>query len=288
MSLAGGDLTTLGAAKLYINSPPADPVLAGLITRISAMIRNSLNRRLLVPRTYVHQFDGTGTRQLVLPEWPVVSLASLVVDGVVIQQALPASNSTTAIIPYGWRYQPWDGQPPGEPAAIELSGATFIWGKQNVIATYTAGYQVTGEAATLDASGSYTPQTPFGTWATDQGVTYAATKAPLVAVSTAPSLGQYIPPAPDAPSPTTKYTFNTGESSNAVLFNYGYVPADIEQVALELIAERASYRSRVGEHSHNVGGQMTVTFDLSGIPKYAVDILLPYLNVLPPPMGASV
>lgn len=292
MTLAGGDLTTLATTKAYIVNPPADAVLQGLITRISRFIHGQLHRRLLVPKIYTQQFDGSWTRQLILPEWPVLNLSSLNIGGVSVpfapqptQPPLPAPIS-----PYfGWRFQPWDGIPPGEPASLELNGSTYCGGRQNVVVNYTAGYQVTGEQTTVPTPPSplgYTPICPFGSWATDQGVSYAATGAPLTAVVAITGSGQYIPPNPSASSPVLGYTFAAGDAGLVLDINYGFIPADVEQVALEMIAERASYRNRVSERTHNLGGQETAAFDLSGMSHFVVDTLLEYVSVLPPPMGA--
>jgi hypothetical protein len=296
MSLATGDLTTLATLKAYVVNPPADTVLSGLITRISRFVHGQLNRHLLVPKTYTQQFDGSGTRQLILPEWPVISLSSLSIGGCAVpfapqptQSPPPAPN----VSPYfGWRFQPWDGVPPGEPASLELQGISYYGGRQNVVVTYAAGYQVTGEQTTVPtppASLGYTPLCPFGSWATDQGVTYASGAQVGVAlkpVGVITAAGQYIPPSPSGESPVLGYTFAAADAGALLNINYGFIPADIEQVVLELIAERASYRNRVSERTHSLGGQETVAFDLSGMSRFVVDSLLEYVSVLPPPMGA--
>lgn len=299
MSLVGGDLTTLATAKAYLANPPADLVLTGLITRISRMIMSQLNRRLLVPKLYTQQFDGSGTRQLILPEWPVLSLGSLTIGGYQVTNAPQPNQSSPPvnISPgFGWRFQPWDGIPPGEPASLELNGTAYYGGRQNVVVQYTAGYQITGEQTTVPAPPStlgYTPLCPFGAWATDQGVSYATgtqigKALTAVTIADPPPLlaGQYIPPSPNGVNPILNYTFASGDIGQLLNINYGFIPADIEQAALELIGDRASYRNRVGERSHTLGGQETVAFDLSGMSHAVVDMLLPYASVLPPPMGA--
>lgn len=290
MTLVAGDLTTLAVAKGYIDPLPSDPIVAGLVTRISAMIRSTLNRSYLFPRTYTRQFDGTGTQQLVLPDYPLISLASLTISGVSLSIAPQLNDSVSAFPPFGYRFQPWDGLPPGMPAMVELVGTAFWSGRQNVVASYTAGYQVTNEARTISATPyQLAPLAPQGSWATDQGVTFAATGVALTAiVSGTPTTGQYLPPAPDISSPRAYYTFAAADTAKGVLLSYGFIPADLEQVALELIAERASYRRRVGLRAQSLASQESFTYDDAGISKWAVDDLYHYISVLPPSVGASV
>jgi hypothetical protein len=293
MTLAAGDLTTLLAAKGYIEPTPSDAIISGLITRVSMMIRSTINRPFLLPRAYVRQFDGTGTETLVLPDYPLIgsTLTSLTVGGSTISLAPQPANDVTVSFPgFGYRFQPWDGLPPGMPAVVELLGTAFWSGHQNVVASYTAGYQVTNEAQTIPATPfQVTPGAPFGSWATDQGVTFAATGQALTAIASGtPTSGQYLPPAPDAGTPRAFYTFAAADTGKAILLSYGFVPADLEQVALELIAERASYRRRVGLRSQSLASQESFTFDDRGISQWAVNALNPYMSPLPPPIGVSV
>jgi hypothetical protein len=285
MSLAGGDLTTLAAVKGYIDSAPPDTVLSGLVIRVSRLMLSCLNRPLLVPRAYTEQFDGTGTRQLMLPNWPLLSLISLTISGTVVPispQATPGAFG----VPFGYRFQPWNGMPPGDPAAVQLVGTRFHHGNQNVVVQYTAGYQVTGEVPTV---ASYTPLVPWGSWATDQGVTYKTSGVALTAIpSGSPSVGQYVPPSPGAASPVYTYTFNAADVTAGLLINYGYIPADIEQAAIEFISERASYRRRVGIRSQSLAGQEVMSYNLAGISDFVKTTLADYISVIPPATGVAV
>ncbi len=288
MSLATGDLTTLAAAKAYMANPPSDPVLSGLITRISRQIQSILNRSAIVPTTYTQQFSGTCTGQLVLPDWPVTTLTSLVIGGVAISIAPQLSSVSSPSVPYGYRFQPWNGRPPGQPAVLNLVGTNFWWGSQNVVATYTAGYQVTSESQVVPATPfQLTPKIPYGSWATDQGVVNVTTGLAMTAMlSGTPTTGQYLAPDPNAAIPRLYYTFAPVDTGQTVLLSYGFIPADLEQAALDLVAERASYRARVGLRSQSLAGQETISFDLHGLPDYIVEMLRPYESVIPPAMGA--
>lgn len=290
MSLAAGDLTTLATVKAYAGAQaPSDAVLSGLISRVSMMIRSDLNRQFLLPRDYTLVFNGTGTRQLVLPDWPVLALSSLYIGGASITQAQDNSIYSDA---YGYRFLDWDGIPPGNPLVLELSGGAYYYpGQQNVAVAYRAGYQVTGEVATIPAApGPYTVASlaPYGSWASDEGVTYTNGVALTAILSGTPLAGQYLPPAPDLATPRTVYTFNAADAGLGVLLTYGFVPADIEQVALELIMERGLYRNRVGVRSQMLASQETIVYDTSGFTSFIRRALGAYVSVLPPAIGASV
>ncbi len=287
MSLASGDLTTIATVRQYMSGPPADPILSGLVTRISRSILSILNRPLLVPRSYTQKFNGSGTRSLVLPYWPVLSLDSLVVNGLILTEAAqPSETGGVSFGAYGWRVPTWDGLPPGYAANVELLSSWFYHGQQNVVAAYRAGYLVSGESAIVPAaSGPYTlvPLAPYGIWATDEGVTYAD-GTPLETVQTAPGAGQYVAPS----SASGSYEFSLFDASQTVLLSYGFIPADVEQVAIELISERSDYRRRLGIRSQSLASQESISYDNSGITAYVERMLDQYVSRIPTMTGANV
>lgn len=296
MSLATGDLTTPANAQAYVAAfagmPVSSPIIVGLVTRISRWIESKLNRSLLVPKSYSQQFNGSGTTALVLPNWPVVgdALTALTIGGAAIQLAPQANNTATFSPTWGYRLQPWNGLPPGIPAVVELVGGAFYYpGNQNVVVNYTAGYQVSNELVPTGGMTTYLPLTPYGIWATDEGVEYTATATALVPTTgLAPAVGTYVPPSPNAATPVLTYLFNALDVAAGLSLSYGFIPADLEQVCLELIAERASYRSRIGVRSQSLASQESMTYNLDGMPAYAQAMLMPYVSVLPPAMGANV
>jgi hypothetical protein len=301
MSLASGDLTTFPTAKAYVEPLPSDAILTGLISRVSMMIRGYINRPILVPRSYTEVYNGTGTNALVLYNFPVIgaALTSLVVSGATIGVAPQPTNDNSANSippltgPFGYRIAPWNYVPPGQNTVIELVGGYFPNGNQNIIVTYNAGYEVVNEAATIPTDpGPYTvlPATPWGTWATDQGVTLSDGTALVPTTSNTPATGQYYPPDPTLATPRLFYTFNAAQAGLGVLLSYGYIPADLEQVALEVIAERSSYRRRAGVRSQTLANQESITYDNnpSGLSGWAKTALQAYCNVVPPPIGANV
>lgn len=275
-------------------SAPSTTILQRVIPALSRTILGVLNRPLLVPKLYTQQFNGSGTNALVLPNWPLLDTPALTlnVSGADITIAPQDSDTNVISTPWGWRYQPWDGLPPGNPAVLELvGGAGYCWGLQNVVLSYTAGYRITGEAATIPATPFHvTPAQPYGLWATDEGVTYAATGVALVAIPFpgTPTIGQYIPPAPDLAIPRLYYTFAAADVAAHVLLSYGFIPADVEQLTIDLIGERLAYRGRIGLRSQSLAGQESIAYDLSGITAYIRRALADYVSVIPPATGASV
>lgn len=293
-SLATGDLTTLTTAKAFLTNAPNDNVLSGLITRVSRSLLGFMNRPSIVPTNYLEKYNGTGTQQLVLFNWPIISVASLTIQGINITPAnVPTLNGVPLSTPWGYRYAPPEVSPPGAAANLELIGIYYLFGQQSTIVSYRAGYMVSDELQIIPATPfQVTPNMPFGQWATDEGVTYATTGVALTPIASGtPATGQYIPPNPSVGQ--NYYAFASGDSGTQVSLSYGYVPADLEEAALETVAERAAYRTRPGVRSQSLAGQETISYGVEnrvgyGLSAYVMDILGPYCNVLPPPIGADV
>jgi hypothetical protein len=293
MSLSSGDLTTISTASAYVGDSPSASVLAGLITRISRMLLAELNRPFILPRTYNDSFSGSGTRQLILPNWPVLSVSSVYIDGALATEASPlvvngvAAPFTTAS---GWSFPAWDGVPPGNPAVIVATGwPRFCFGLSNIGLTYRAGYEVSAEAAVIPATPWHvTPEQPYGTWASDGGVTYADGTALVAIASGTPTVGQYVPPNPGLSTPRNYYQFAVADEGEAVLLTYGFIPADLEQAVLELIADRYAYRRRAGIRSQSLASQETIVYDNTGLSAFVDATLSGYKSVLPPALGVYV
>ena len=99
---------------------------------------------------------------------------------------------------------------------------------------------------------------PYGPWASDLGVTYAESGAPLTAVAAAPAAGQYSVAA-------GVYSFAAADAGASISLSYGYVPQDLAQAALELAAERFRAAEHIGVRSKSLGGQETIAFDSAPI-----------------------
>ena len=77
--------------------------------------------------------------------------------------------------------------------------------------------------------------------------------------------------------------FPSGRSSVQVNYTAGYsaVPADISQVVVELVGERYKSRDRIGVRSKSLPNGESVTFDSSALSKMALQVLQPYMRVVP-------
>ncbi len=133
--MSSAALTTVTALRQWLSQNAtddhggrlADEPLTALIERAGAAIESYCDRLLLAPSAeQTCRFDGDGSRRLILPEWPLVSLSRVTVDG----QAIAAREHPLG---QGWvaRYaEAW----------IELFGATFTAGRQNVEVDCRLGY----------------------------------------------------------------------------------------------------------------------------------------------------
>jgi hypothetical protein len=264
------DLCTLADVKTWLGRSDfnSDALLASLITRTSRQVHSYLHRGLLLPRSVAETRDGTGGTTLVLKHWPVISVTSVTIGS----ETIPPRSTACS---FGFALEPWDGTPPGRTQTLSLAGHCFRRGALNVAIAYRAGYQVSAEPQTI-ANASAAVLAPYGAWASDGGVTYAD-GTPLVAVTSAPAIGQYQL-APDA---SGSYIFNPGDDGANVLITYGFVPADLADACIELVGERFKYLQRIGERTHSLGGNETVAFDTTRLTPLIISMLQPYRNVLP-------
>lgn len=305
MSLAGGDLTTQARVAAWMANAPTlpSPLLAQLIGSMTSMIYGKLNRARTYSQTFTRIFDGVGMMQLPLPDYPVTSITSIQ-QGAALIPAAPLPSPITGVSPsdnmgygYGYRFIPWAGNLPGEPTVVELTYGAFYTAPQNIKVIYTAGYLVPKEPQTVPAVGPFTVtvEQQQGIWCRDNGVVYAATGVALTPVTTLTGAGQYIVPPDSTPG---LYTFDAADAGTALLISYSFIPADLEEAVIQMVAERYSYRSRIGDISKSLGGQETMRFfrgnsgkpwsGMGSLPPEVMDLIWPYVAVVPPLIGAPV
>ena len=276
--MPASDLAALADVKTWLSGSSGigtsdDALLARLITDVSGAIAAYLGRPSLTPRAFVERRDGGGKARLYLRRYPALAIASLVIDGCNVASATPPAAGAPR--GRGYLLETWDGLPPGRPQALDLFDEMFWPGRQNVVVSYSAGYAVSGEAATVPAApGPYnvSAAAPFGPWAGDGGVTYAGGTA-LTAVAGMPGAGQYNVSA-------GAYSFAAADAGAAVLLGYGFIPAAINNACIEWVAERYRYRTRVGQSAQTVAGQMTSSYSLKDIPDFIRASLDPYRSVV--------
>ena len=280
------DLTTLAKFKAWYNIPSTsttdDDLLQDIIDSASGDILAYLDRKSLFKNTYPEYKNGTGGQQMMLLQWPVLSVASVTVDGV---------PQTAAVQPNtGYFIDTWDGWPPGRPQYVSFIGGmgagyplisppvngggnVFTRGVKNVYINYTAGYAVQNEAGTIPTLPyQLTAAQSAGRWAQDDGLTIAGVAG--IAVTGTPVTGQYS-------VSSGVYTFAAADTGKAVLINYSYVPKAIEQACNMLVGEQYSYRQRIGQKSHTLGGQVTTSFDNSIVTPMIVKKLQPFMRMVP-------
>lgn len=267
---------------------------------MTALIYGKINRTRLYSRPITNVFDGTGTYQLVLPDYPVTSISKVQLGPRLIQP-YPLPNATTgapvlgANFGYGYRFVAASGQGlPGDVAVLEFVNGIWTRGAQNLQVTYTAGYVVQGEAQTIPGTPfQVTVLQPLGIWCRDNGVVYAATGVALTPVTSLTGAGQYIPPPDTSPG---LYTFDAADAAEKVLISYSFIPADLEEACIQMVAERRAYTSRIGEISKSLGGQETIRYMRGGnrggmfpdLPPEVEALISPYVRVIPPAIGAPV
>jgi len=138
MALSQDALTTLAGVKEYLvlTSEEHDALLERLIEAVSAQFNAFCDRRLMArDYSYLSASDdydadnallsGSGYPELLLPQYPVVSLTALVVDGRAIA---PASGGS------GWVLDAGAG-------VVTLLDRAFPRGRHNVGLVYRAGFE---------------------------------------------------------------------------------------------------------------------------------------------------
>jgi hypothetical protein len=274
--MASNDLVALADVKAWLDVTTGDDddLLNRLITQVSRATLAFLDRAAILPATYVETRDGANDSEVMLRQWPVTSIASLAIDGVAIAPAPPLVPGTPR--QSGYVLEPADLAPPGHMQRLALRGGIFPAGVQNVIVTYSAGYQVTSEPASVPASVPYEilALAPYGDWASDAGVAYA-NGTPLTKVAGSPAAGQYS-------VAEGVYAFAAADAGATVAVTYGYVPADLCFAAMDWIAELYVYRGRIGLQSKSLGGQETMSFIVKDVPAMVASALQPYRRVVLP------
>jgi hypothetical protein len=251
----------------------------------------------IAPRIVVQRVNGLGRTTLVLRESPVLEVYQLSVGTQIIppRPDLIASNQpvvTSGVgvfgIRYGYVLEEWDGFPPAQPQSVLLDGGLrFPRQIQNVCCTYIAGYAERDEVAIVPGDGIIVPGQMYGLYSGDCGVTYED-GTPLVAVTGAPSAGQYVAPAKPPATVvgealyTPSYTFSVTDAGRTVLLSYAYVPSDLAHACVSWVGERLSYRQRIGEKSKALpGGTGTATYEIGEMPAQVKSLLAPYRRFIP-------
>jgi hypothetical protein len=283
------DLTTVAAVNAILaQDPAADAAL--IQSEITAYSQNILTRTgrgfLSGVRSYVERYNGNGSNELPIRNYPILAVASLSVNGI----AIPASPDylqsgyvidtegsicNIALISNGsgwsdypderWGVRPGGWGSYGNAPPLGYSALRFVQGIQNVAVAYTAGYTIAvpAEAGTVPAGpGPYAVAAANGaTFYSDQGV-LLANGTPLVSSgASAPAAGQYQPPQRGV-LPAGVYTFNAAQAGASVLlaYTYGAPPFDLQEAAARLVAQMYRKRTWIGQSSQVQPGIGTTAY----------------------------
>lgn len=174
------DLTTVALVDAWLNqtSTSEDAIIQSAITNFSqyvALVTSRGNLAGIDPLAeFTEVYSGSGSETLFVRNYPVQSVVSLAIDGVLIPQSpgvnqpgwvIDTSGSQASIVLRGGgrqnigysRWQPWNGN--GNAPPLGQVPFNFSEGIMNVEVTYTAGYLVTPfdlqQAATQLVSAKY-------------------------------------------------------------------------------------------------------------------------------------
>lgn len=147
--MATGDLTTMAAVRAYLRGSvpvPVDdePLVESLISSVSAEFVAETGTGVF-NASFTQPFDGDGSSEKWLGNYPVVSIESVDVDGVQVTER-PAIGED------GWILADADG------GKLELVGSVFTKGVKNCSVQYTAGY---GATVPLDVSQAVVDQVAY-------------------------------------------------------------------------------------------------------------------------------
>ena len=259
------DLTTLSSVKQWVSVSGAsdDTLLASLITAASDAVLDFLARPFLGVQSYTEYYNPAQYTQITLRQWPVQSISSIALDGVTL------TSPATGMPPTGGWLVEDVLTSSGRPQKVTLFGYSFRLGAYGAQVTYTAGYQVSGEARTVPASGGVI--TPYQTATAALAVTYANGTA-LTLVTSAPAAGQYA-------FANNGFTFSSADANAGVLLTYSTIPAPVQQAVNEIVGEAYARRQRIGvtHRQHPTQGSLSTPFiDITPTAKM---MLTPYKRV---------
>ncbi len=253
------DLSTVARVKEYlvIGTAGQDANIGQLIARESRFIERWLGRSFGKVTQTNKRLNGTGTEMMMLPDTPIISISSLMVDA----KEIPASADG---IVSGYIF---------DESTIYLIGQRFPYCRQNTLVSWTAGFQ---ESVTANIPTGNTPTyTPAegGFAITDGGVVNANTGAALTHTSNTPATGQYGFSA-------GTYSFASADANLPVTMTYVYVPGPVEQALIEMVGLDLKQRDNLGIASKSLAGEM-ITYSDKGMSASVKEMLQPYRKVAP-------
>ena len=139
-------IITLASMKDYLGIDSTDTTnddtIETMIDACQEIFENELNREL-EEQTYTAYIDGTGTKSIYVPVYPITSITSLYVD------ADRNFGSDTLISSSDYVFYPKTGEVTMVEGEYPVRYSYFAKGRQNVKITYVGGYTFSGTNITL-------------------------------------------------------------------------------------------------------------------------------------------
>lgn len=274
-------LTSLAQVKAWLgiasDSTSSDAILTRLISSVSRFLYQKIDLNTVLPTDYSELRDGYGHSWIRPYNWPLLSLTSVVFGSNTLTTASTGSPPNNG----------WTLNPPSSgfgPTRIKLHGYVFPHGKDLIVLNYRAGFQETEELTIYEVLNTADPPVAVAwtvdlsdLFAADLGVTYDGVRNfdPLTKVSSNPALGEYTVTAAGV------YGFNAGDTGHGVLVTYSYVPSDLAQAAVELIAGTFKEKEHIGVKLKTLAGQETIAYFQNQITPGIALLINPYLRVTP-------
>lgn len=258
------DLTTLATVRQFLplSNANQDALIGRLIAAESRAAERYCSRSFLRRVNSARLLDGTGTSVLTVPGTPLVSVQSLALDGVAVEESPDGVQA-------GYTHDDF--------ALYLIGGAKFPQRRQSVRLAWTEGY--VGELTEDVPDGNSPALTPSGLsveggWANeDLGVVYAANSSALQSVSANPGPGQYA-------FNLGTYSFNAADSNASVTMSFGYVPGPVEQSVVEMVVLDMKQRDSIGVRSRGIAGE-SVSYETAELTPSVKQMLAPYVRRAP-------
>lgn len=226
---------------------------------------------------YTETYDGNGKTKMFLRNAPILSIQSLVVNGVTIPQST------------AWNVLGWVINDDGKSISIRRGSGTlalvsqyalgqliFNQGIQNVVVQYTAGFAempIPDELQTIPGTPGPYAVSVNGAWLSNIGVKYFSGGAPLTQVFLSPSVGEYFVAGAGS------YIFAAADQAAGVLISYNEVgtPPDVVLAATQMVAVNYRRKSWIDQKSQAMAhGAGTVSYRDWELPPEVRSVMVAY------------
>ena len=283
------DLTTVAAVNnLLAQASGTDSTLIQTeITNLSRYILTKTDRSYLGGfLTFNDAYNGNGACEMLLRQYPLLAVASLLIDGTSVPQSLSPTQAGWVIDTSGsgaglalrsgggqtagfnrWGYQPTYFGGYGNAPPLGQHALRFCEGFQNVVISYTAG-MVTDQRHEQQTVPSVSPYTvtaaQAATFWQDLGLTTTA-GVPVIGYTVAAGI----------------YTVPLSYSGQALLLNYQYgaIPQDLNECATKVVATYYRRPKWLDQTSQMQPGVGTTAFSRSEWAPECMSILQRYKRV---------